>query len=70
MNQLSQLPFNPYWFGALVIWSLIWKGTALWRAARLSQPGWFIALFIINTIGVFEIIYILATRKAYREKYQ
>ena len=42
----------------LVLWSAIWKGIALWKAARRDQLGWYIALLIINTVGVLPIIYI------------
>lgn len=49
-------------FGILVIlaalWTLIWKGLALWKAARLGHRGWFIALIIINTLGILDILYI------------
>jgi methionyl-tRNA synthetase len=48
---------------------MVWKGLALWRAARLKQVGWYIALIIINTLGIFEIIYLIATRKKYKETY-
>ena len=42
----------------LVVWSAIWKGIALWKAARRDQLGWYIALLIINSVGVLPIIYI------------
>jgi methionyl-tRNA synthetase len=42
----------------ILIWSLIWKGWALWRAARNDSAPWFIVLLILNTIGIVEIIYI------------
>ncbi len=42
----------------LILWSAIWKGIALWKAARRDQLGWYIALLIINTVGVLPIIYI------------
>lgn len=58
---------NPMNFGLLVAWSLGWKGWALWRAARLRQVGWYIALLVINTVGIFEIIYLLATNRKYKE---
>lgn len=49
-------------FGAilaiLVIWSIIWKGIALWKAARNNHLGWFIAFLVINTLGILEILYI------------
>lgn len=61
---------NPSILIPLIIWSLVWKGLALWRAARLKQLGWYIALLILNTLGIFEIIYLIATNKSYiRTKY-
>ncbi len=56
-----------FFFILLIIWSIIWKALALWRAARLKQVGWYVALLIINTVGVFEIIYLIATNKKYKE---
>jgi methionyl-tRNA synthetase len=41
-----------------VIWTLYWKGRALWRAARNGDKGWFVALLVINTLGILEMIYI------------
>ena len=46
-----------------VVWSLVWKGIALWYAGRSAHLGWFIILFIVNTLGVLEIIYIFAFRR-------
>lgn len=45
----------------LVMWEMIWKGLALWRSAKRNQPYWFIALLVINTIGILPIIYLLIT---------
>lgn len=47
----------------LVIWSLFWKGLALWHAGRKGQPWWFIALLVINTMGILEIIYLFGILK-------
>ena len=47
----------------LSIWSLIWKGMALWRAAKHSQRNWFIALLVLNTIGILDIIYLFRFSK-------
>lgn len=41
-----------------VIWSFAWKGFALWKAARNDQSVWFVALLVINTVGILEIVYI------------
>jgi len=58
---------NPWLIPLIVAWSLAWKGWALWRAARFKHVGWYIALLIINTIGIFEIIYLIVTNKKYAE---
>lgn len=50
--------------GVIVIWDLIWKGFALWQAAQKKQNGWFIALIIINSVGILPIIYLLINRES------
>jgi uncharacterized membrane protein YiaA len=47
----------------LVGWSLIWKGVALWKAAKNNQKGWFVAIFLLNTFGILEMIYIFIVAK-------
>jgi methionyl-tRNA synthetase len=57
-------PFGLMWlFVLMVVWGLIWKGLALWKSARHGQRNWFIALLIINTMGVLEIIYLAFFQK-------
>ena len=58
------------WGGALilpvvlvVIWSLVWKGWALWLAAHRGEKVWFVALLAINTLGILEVVYIFLVAK-------
>ena len=52
----------------LLVWSLFWKGLALWHAARRGQPWWFLVLLLVNTLGLLEIIYVfLISRLHYEE---
>lgn len=44
---------------AITLWTIVLKGFALWYAARGNQKGWFIALLIINTLGILEIVYLI-----------
>lgn len=62
--ELANIP--PWLIFLLTVWSLVWKGIALWRAAKQDQRNWFIALLVVNTVGILEIIYlyIFAPRKA------
>lgn len=46
------------WMLVIYLWSLVWKGWALWRAAGQKDKVWFIALLTINTIGILEVFYI------------
>lgn len=41
----------------LIVWTIVWKGLALWKAARAGSKIWFIILLIVNTVGILEIIY-------------
>jgi hypothetical protein len=59
---------NPYLIALLALWALPWKGVALYKAARLQKKWWFIALLVINTMAILEILYIFVfsrlTKKA------
>ena len=67
VNLFSQLSsIHPAWILLAVAWTLVWKGLALWRSARLSQRNWFIAILIINTLGILEIVYLFFVSKHYK----
>ena len=56
----------PLWLIALyILWEIFWKGMAMWKAAQLSHKKWFIALLIINTFGILDIIYIRFIARKY-----
>lgn len=40
------------------LWTIPWKGVALWKSARNGHKIWFIALLLLNTLAILEIIYI------------
>lgn len=48
----------PYGMVPFLIWGLIWKGLALWHAAKRNEKWWFILLLIVNTVGILEICYL------------
>ena len=59
-------PFAPQFIQAFLpfiiiaaVWTIVLKGFALWHAARGSQKWWFIALLVVNTLGILEIIYLI-----------
>jgi methionyl-tRNA synthetase len=47
----------------ITLWTLPWKGIALWKSARRKEQWWFIALLVIHTLGILEILYIFIFSK-------
>lgn len=41
-----------------MVWVLPWKAVSLWRAARRGDKVWFVALVLINSLAILDIIYI------------
>ncbi len=59
---VATLASNPSFLATFIIamlWSMAWKGVALYRAASRRDLRWFIALFVLNTLGILEAFYIL-----------
>ncbi len=50
----------------LMIWIIAIKGYALWIASQRKEKWWFIAILIINTIGILEIVYLVFFAKKWR----
>lgn len=50
-------------FGLLALWSLVWQGIALWKAARNDDRYWFLALLLLHTGGILDILYLFVFAK-------
>lgn len=50
-------------FSIIAVWSLVWKGLALWKSSKKNHLIWFIVLLIVNTLGILEILYIFLFSK-------
>jgi len=46
-----------------IVFDLVLRGMAMWRAAKNGQKGWFIALLVINTVGILPLIYMFVINK-------
>jgi hypothetical protein len=64
-GEIMESDLQTYWLPIVIgsLWSVVWKGFALWRAAKNQDKGWFIALLVINTLGLLEIFYIFVFSK-------
>lgn len=52
-------------FGLLIpfaIFDLVLRGFALWKSARKDQNVWFIALLVVNSMGILPLIYLILNR--------
>jgi len=61
---------DQFWllFLLIAIWSIIWKGLALWRAAGRGNKWWFVILLVLNTVGILEIIYLFLVTNGFKTK--
>lgn len=60
LNAVIAQPWFPVVALIVLVWTLMWKGFALWRAATDNSKLWFVVMMIINTLGVLEIVYLFA----------
>ncbi len=42
----------------VVLWSYLWKGIALWHAARRNQLGWYVVVLLAPLFGAVEMFYV------------
>ncbi len=64
MNFFNPIPqIGPLGVMLILLWSMFWKILALWRAAKGNQRYWFIAMLLLNTFGIAEIIFLVKFSK-------
>lgn len=65
MNPFTSMPdaFPPLTYFVILMWSLFWKGLALWKASKYDQKNWFIVILIVNLVGILEIVYLFGFAK-------
>jgi len=69
METTLQVFLQKWWVLVLIsLWSIPWKGVALWKAAGNRQKKWFVVLFLVNTLAILEIIYIFHFSKKNKAK--
>jgi len=67
-SDLGILGISPVLIIVLALWTVFWKGLSLWHSARNTQKYWFIALLVINTLGILEIVYLFFFRVDRKKK--
>ena len=67
MEQIANFLQTPLGLGIFILWTLPWKGVALWKAATNKKKAWFVALLILNTLAILEILYIFVFSKEKKE---
>lgn len=57
-----EFPQRMRWLLPFTLLDLVLKGFALWKSAKKDQSAWFIALLIVNSLGILPGIYLLLNR--------
>ena len=56
-------PANQPFIIILMVADLILRGLALYKSARKEQKVWFVALLIVNSVGILPLIYLLLEKR-------
>lgn len=57
-------PANRPLFYLLLIADLILRGIALYKSARKDQKVWFVALLVVNSVGLLPLAYLLLEKRS------
>ncbi|KKS31691.1 hypothetical protein A2380_03725 [candidate division WWE3 bacterium RIFOXYB1_FULL_43_24] len=68
MQPLEAITQNPYIFYPLILWDLVLRGLALWKSAQKNQKYWFVALLVVNSVGILPLIYLVVEKIKNRKK--
>jgi len=61
MNQLTEFLTSTEGVLTLLfisLWTLVWKGVALYRAGKNRQKVWFVVLLLLNDLGILSMVYL------------
>lgn len=64
-TSIISFPLSAALLGLILLVVLALKGYALWHAAKRDEKWWFIALLIINTVGLLELFYLIFWAKVW-----
>lgn len=59
---LSISPEAAPFFYLVLLFDLLLKGIALYKSAQKNQTVWFVALLVVNSMGILPIIYLLLNK--------
>lgn len=54
------------WFWFFLVADVVLRGFALWYSGRRGQKVWFIALLVVNTLGILPLIYLILNKNKKR----
>ena len=59
MQLLQSIINNPYIWTPLLLLDLVLRGLALWKSSRKGEKYWFVALLVVNSVGILPLVYLL-----------
>ena len=57
---IEYMGYELSWFLLLlIVWEVIWKAIGMWKSARNNHIWWFVAILVVNSLGILTIVYII-----------
>ena len=63
LSGIENIP--PLFLIIIGVWSILWKGLALWRASKKDRVYWFMAILVLNTFGILPLFYLIYYDRKY-----
>lgn len=54
---------NQWTLTIIFVWDITWRIIALWHSARQNQKVWFVALMLVNSVGILPLVYLVFVSK-------
>jgi hypothetical protein len=64
MNANNFRPEMIKWLLVFILIDVVLRGLSLWRSAQRQEKWWFLALFLVNSLGVLPAIYLLTHKES------
>ena len=62
MQTIQSIINNPYIWIPLLLVDLTLRGLALWKSSRKGEKYWFVALLVVNSVGILPLIYLVVEK--------
>lgn len=66
-SYFRDVPGGWSFIGLLATIDIVLRGFALWKSGQKSQKWWFVALLLVNSLGILPLVYLILDKNGQTE---